>query len=1159
MKPAALSNISIRQKLTLLMMLTSGMALTVTGIALVAYELLTYRPRAVAELKAEADRLGYYAAPPIKFANIDAAVKTLEVLERHTHIVAAGLYNADGKLMASFQQTPGAPVALPSTVSGEGRVFGGGRLELTHAIVEDDVEIGFLVLVSNLGMVYARLGQQAGILAGAILLSTLASYLLSARLQPVIATPVLALAGAARRVRDRKDYSVRVEKTGQDEVGLLIDAFNQMLGTIQEHEKQLTEKRDELEMQVQARTAELSKAYAALQVNEEQLQSILDNTTSVIYIKDRDGRYLLINRRYERLFNITRDTIRGKTDYDLFPKDAADQFRKNDNTVAETGKVLQIEETVPQDDGLHTYLSVKFPLMDSANRVYATCGISTDITARKRAEEELRRSEAFTRNWLNETTDGIWDWNLETQDEYMSPRFKAMFGYADHEMPNHASSWQKIIHPDDLKLALQAFKEHTEEGKPFNIPVRYYHKNGSIVWVICRGVAIKNEQGKYVRMVGTHTDITRLKQVEEEIQESEQRFRRAVQFAPFPIMIHAEDGAVMMISDSWTQLTGYTRGEIPTTTAWTEHAYGEQHAVVKKVIDDLYAINAPVTEGEFEILAKDGRRMTWAFSSAPLGRGKDGRRLVMSMAMDVTDRKQAEAALRKSDELTRFWLNASTDGTWDWDLISDKVYLSPRFKEMFGYADNELENTAAAWHRIVHPDDLTLLLEAFRAHIEQGQRFNVPIRHRHKNGSIVWVICRGMALKDDDGRYHRMVGTVTDITRLKHIEESLRQSENAFRQTVMNAPMPSVVLPDTGEIILANRAWTDLSGYDTAETSTIQAWAEKALVENKESFLATFEDVRAIRGMGRMSEGQFRIRTKTGESRVWEFFASKLGKMPDRRRLFIIMAIDVTDRNRAEALLLAKSDELQRSNKELEQFAYIASHDLQEPLRTVGSFTQLLARKARGKIDPEADEFMDFIVDGAKRAQRLINDLLQYSRVGMRGKQFVDVDCNEVMKDALANLYSAITESQALINVGSLPKLRGDPTQLPQLFQNLVGNALKFKKHGETPRIDVSARRVNSDWEFTVADNGIGIAPQFFDRIFAIFQRLHRAEEYPGTGIGLAVCKRIVERHGGRIWVESEPGSGARFKFTIPVDAAAPHAISGIEQNHNHTPERSQP
>jgi hypothetical protein len=622
-------------------------------------------------------------------------------------------------------------------------------------------------------------------------------------------------------------------------------------------------------------------------------------------------------------------------------------------------------------------------------------------------------------------------------------------------------------------------------------------------------------------------------------------------------MIHAEDGQVVMISDSWTQLTGYNREEIPTTVDWTQRAFGEKYAVVKKVIDDLYAIDAPVTEGEFEIMAKDGRTMTWAFSSAPLGRTKDGRRLVMSMAMDVTDRKQAEAALRKSDELTRFWLNASTDGTWDWDLVTDKVYLSPRFKEMFGYADNELENTAAAWHRIVYPDDLTLLLEAFRAHVEQGQRFNVAIRHRHKNGSLVWVICRGMALKDEQGRYHRMLGTLTDITRLKHIEESLRQSENAFRQTVMNAPMPSVVLPDTGEIMLANRAWTDLSGYDTAEASTIQSWAEKALVENKEAFLATFEDVRAIRGMGRMSEGQFHIRTKTGESRIWEFFASKLGKMPDRRRLFIIMAIDVTDRTRAEELLRAKSDELQRSNRELEQFAYIASHDLQEPLRTVGSFTQLLARKARGKLDPEADEFMDFIVDGAKRAQRLINDLLQYSRVGMRGKQFVEVDCNEVMKDALANLYSAITENQADVRVEPLPKLRGDPTQLPQLFQNLVGNAIKFKKPGEKPRVDVSAKRVNSDWEFTVADNGIGIAPQFFDRIFAIFQRLHRAEEYPGTGIGLAVCKRIVERHGGRIWVESEPGHGARFKFTIPAHAEAPRAISGIEQNH--PPERSQP
>jgi len=237
------------------------------------------------------------------------------------------------------------------------------------------------------------------------------------------------------------------------------------------------------------------------------------------------------------------------------------------------------------------------------------------------------------------------------------------------------------------------------------------------------------------------------------------------------------------------------------------------------------------------------------------------------------------------------------------------------------------------------------------------------------------------------------------------------------------------------------------------------------------------------------------------------------------------LSLELEERRRAE-------QELARSNAELEQFAYVASHDLQEPLRMVASFSQLLARRYRGKIDTDADEFIGFAVDGATRMQRLLNDLLAYSRVGTRSKPFIAIDCNSVLSDALANLKPAIEESGAVVTHEPLPFIRGDEVQLTQLFQNLIGNAVKF--HGqEPPQVHISAKRKDGDWVFTVQDNGIGIAPEQRERIFLIFQRLHHRSEYPGTGIGLALCHRIVERHGGRIWVESEVGKGSTFYFTL--------------------------
>ncbi|MEZ2248552.1 MULTISPECIES: ATP-binding protein [unclassified Microcoleus] len=246
----------------------------------------------------------------------------------------------------------------------------------------------------------------------------------------------------------------------------------------------------------------------------------------------------------------------------------------------------------------------------------------------------------------------------------------------------------------------------------------------------------------------------------------------------------------------------------------------------------------------------------------------------------------------------------------------------------------------------------------------------------------------------------------------------------------------------------------------------------------------------------------------------------------------LLLQKEIGNRQRVESALLKSNQELARSNAELEQFAYVASHDLQAPLATIASYAQLLEKRYQEQLDSQANKFIGNIVQGCTRMQALIDDLLEYSRVGRSQKPFKPTNCNQLLEQALANLQGVIRDTQAVVSYGELPVVNGEISQLVQLFQNLVGNAIKYRKN-EPPAISISVCKQHDHWLFSVADNGIGIARQHQERIFQIFQRLHTQKEYSGTGIGLAICQKIVELHGGRIWVNSEPGQGSTFYFTL--------------------------
>ncbi len=366
----------------------------------------------------------------------------------------------------------------------------------------------------------------------------------------------------------------------------------------------------------------------------------------------------------------------------------------------------------------------------------------------------------------------------------------------------------------------------------------------------------------------------------------------------------------------------------------------------------------------------------------------------------------------------------------------------------------------------------------------------------------------------------------------KRSDAALRESQAQLESLVQSALDAIITVGDEHKILMFNAAAEKMFGCSAAEAvgqpigRFIPQRFRSAHTEHVRKFGETGTTKRAMAHQDtlmalRADGGEFPMEASVSRSRV------------GARLLFTVIVRDVTEREQAQKKLEEKADELARSNADLEQFAYVASHDLQEPLRMVTSYTQLLAERYRGKLDESADKYIGYASEGAQRMQVLIQDLLAFSRVGRNGVSHGNVDCNAVMLDVLQTLASTVQESGAVVTHAELPAVWANRTQMTQVFQNLIQNAIKFRGK-EPPAVSVQAEKAGLRWQFSIRDNGIGIAPEYAENIFVVFQRLHARAEYPGNGIGLAICKKIVERNGGKIWVESQPGSGACFKFTLP-------------------------
>lgn len=671
----------------------------------------------------------------------------------------------------------------------------------------------------------------------------------------------------------------------------------------------------------------------------------------------------------------------------------------------------------------------------------------------------------------------------------------------------------------------------------------------------------------------------REKQAFKELRESEKRFRAIFEAAPLPLGItRVSDGLIIEANQEFIDVLGITQEN--SEQQYTPNFYAdpdERQKVLREVNENGFVHNR-----EVRIRHGDGT-IGWIMIS--LHRiVLDGDAAMLCGFQDITRRKEAEAAMQLSVERFRALIQNAKDLISVVDAEGKLIYESPSVETILGYKPEEVVGDSA--FALVHPDDRSSLQETFEKVIQNPEKtLSVDLRMKHKDGS--WRILEATSSNLlDHPAVRGVVANSRDVTERRRAERALRHANRAYQvlsesnQAMARAENEQDLLQRVCQIV------TDMAGYGLAwvgffeeeEQGTIVepvAWAgagsdylheahilldksmdepgpiNKALQSRQAVVVPNLVHEppldrwrERMAGYGYVSTISLPLLSKNEVLGTLNVYAKQENAFDDREvTLLNELANDVAyglialraqvERLQTEADLRHYMRELRRSNEELQQFAYVASHDLQEPLRMVTSYLQLLERRYKDQLDEDANEFIEYAVDGANRMKGLIDDLLHYSRVSTQGMEPEEIEADAALQAALDNLEVAIEETGATVTHDSLPVVKADRGQLAHLLQNLISNSLKFRAE-ETPRIHVGVQEQPEEWQFSVADNGIGIEKQYEDRIFIIFQRLHVKEQYGGTGIGLAICRKIVQRHGGRIWFESEPGQGTTFYFTLP-------------------------
>jgi PAS domain S-box-containing protein len=882
---------------------------------------------------------------------------------------------------------------------------------------------------------------------------------------------------------------------------------------------------------------------AEVKLNEERrlLRVLIDNLPDPIYIKNLLGEKIIANKEDQLYMGVTSEAeVLGKTDIELYPGEVGDTGHRQDMATMQNNLPLYNQESYFVDaSGIaHWLLVSKIPLLNQKGEVMGLLGIGREITHRKEMEHELTSSIERYRNVAKATFDAIWDWDMTSGDIYRGEGFETLFGYVASSKQGYTEDWNSLIHPEDFEAWHLSFKNAIRNKAVINWQGEYRFKkaNDEYAFVADKAIIIRDIEGTAIRMVGAMQDISLQKKTEHILAATHKRYRALVENSSDGVAIIDRLGRPLYISPAVFNILGYTEDEALQMNVF-DITHPEDAEPIKKTIEYTLANpGIPVKGYPIRLRHKDG---SWRWMEETINNMLHDSTIngFIENFRDVTERIAIEARVLAEKELSESLVN-NLPGIFMLCGSDDRlIRWNKNLESVSGISASQLISTQlpdffAAPHR---PLLTSLLKSGIREHTAE-------LDFVTKNGEVAYYVSiHKIGYENEDC----LMVMCFDINERKKQESELAFINERYEYVTMAT---SDVVWDwdliNNVLYWGENFYTHFGHPRVSPSISLQQWTEFLHPDDRDRVNNSLHNM--IVNLQHVWKEEYRFKMADGDYLYIQDNGVVLRDDSGNAYRIIGAMHDVTRQKQEEQkvkilnqALSAKALALANSNKELEKFAYVASHDLQEPLRMVTSFLTLLEKKYRHLLDDTANTYIQFAVEGAHRMRLLILDLLEYSRVSTGYFENGDTDLNQVMSELKTVLTISIDEAQAQLQIPVLPVLSGTKRVLIfQLFQNLIGNALKYRRN-EPVQIRIGYEERPNEWQFEIADNGIGIDPVFAEKIFIIFQRLHNKNEYNGTGIGLTICKKIVELHAGKIWVKPNYPYGSIFSFTISKDLTA--------------------